>query len=338
MRLEDVASRAKVSVSTVSRVVNGFEAVRPSTRKRVMAVLDKVNYRPNLQARDLVAGCSRTLGVIVSNLENPFFVDIFHNLEKQAHAAGYEVLVGNTNYEPERLIASIELFLGRRVAGLAIITSEHVSPDQKQLAQANIPIAFYDSMVPGKRRTSVRFDYGRGMRQLVEHLYGLGHRRMAYIGYPLQLGPIDERRDAFVATTKEFGVKHFYLYVREHSDLAAGRDATRELLSSGFAPTAILCVNDLVAIGVLRELRNRNISVPGEISVAGFDNIALAEFSSPSITTINIPRDRIASALFRSLVATEEQAAAQPSVYTVDPELILRESTGTAPRKPKRQV
>ena len=336
MRLEDVASRASVSVSTVSRVVNGFEAVRPSTRKRVMAVLDEMNYRPNLQARDLVAGRSKTLGVIVSNLENPFFVDIFHHLEEHAHAAGYEVLVGNTNYEPQRLIASIDLFLGRRVAGLAIITSEHVPPNQKQLAHANIPIAFYDSMVGGKRRSGVRFDYRRGMRQLVEHLYGLGHRRMAYIGYPLPLGPIDERRDAFVAATEELGVKHFYLFVREHSDLAAGRDAARELLSTGFVPTAILCVNDLVAIGVLRELRNRNISVPGGISVTGFDNIALAEFSNPAITTINIPRARIASALFRSLVATDEQTAAERAVYRVDPELIVRESTGPAPRKPKR--
>ena len=336
MRLEDVASRAKVSVSTVSRVVNGFEAIRPSTRKRVMAALDEMNYRPNLQARDLVAGRSKTLGVIVSNLENPFFVDIFHNLEAQAHRAGYEVLVGNTNYEPERLIASIDLFLGRRVAGLAIITSEHVPPDQKQLAQANIPIASYDSMVTGRRSTGVRFNHLLGMKQLVQHLYSLGHRRMAYIGYRLPLASIDERRDAFVATTKELGIKHFHLFVQEFSDLVAGRDATRELLSSGFSPTAILCVNDLVAIGVLRELRNRNITVPDEISVTGFDNIALAEFSSPSITTIHIPRDRIASALFRSLAATEAQAAEQPTVYMVDPELIVRESTGMAPRKPKR--
>jgi LacI family transcriptional regulator len=191
-------------------------------------------------------------------------------------------------------------------------------------------------MVGGKRRSGVRFDYRRGMTQLVEHLYELGHRRMAYIGYPLPLGPIDERRNAFLAATKEFKVKHFYLFVREHSDLAAGRDAVRELLSSDFAPTAILCVNDLVAIGVLRELRNRNISVPGEISVTGFDNIAFAEFSSPSITTINVPRERIASALFRNLVATDEQTAVERAVYTVDPELILRESTGPAPRKPKR--
>jgi DNA-binding LacI/PurR family transcriptional regulator len=336
LRLEDVASKAKVSVSTVSRVVNGLESVKASTRKRVLAALEEMNYRPNLQARDLVAGRSNTIGIIVSNLENPFFVDIFHALENEAHAAGYEVLVGNTNYEPARLAACIDLFLGRRVAGLAIIVSEHIPPDLKLLAQAGVPIAFYDATVAGKRRTTVSFDYGRGMTQLVQHLYDLGHRRMAYIGYPLQLGPTDQRRDAFIAATKQLKVENRYTFVREHSDFAAGRDATRELLASGFAPTAILALNDLFAVGVLRELRNRGISVPGQISVTGFDNIEIAEFSGPSLTTINIPRARIAATLFRSLAATDAEAKQQPSQYLIDPELIVRESTGVAPRNLKK--
>jgi len=328
LRLEDVASKAKVSVSTVSRVVNGFESVKPSTRKRVMAALEKMNYRPNLQARELVAGKSKTLGVIVSNLENPFFVEIFHSLERLAYAAGYELLVGNTNYEPARLEACIDLFLGRRVAGLAIIVSELLDPNLKQLAQADIPVAAYDAQLAGKRRTAVHFDYGKGMRLLVRHLYELGHRSMAYIGYPLQLGPTEDRRDAFIAAAKELSIQQRYLAVEEQSGFVAGREAARQLLDSGFAPTAILCVNDLFAMGVLRELRNRNISVPGQISVAGFDNIEIAEFSSPSLTTVNIPRDRIASMLFRSLSVTDEQ----PSKFLIDPELIVRESTGIAER------
>jgi DNA-binding LacI/PurR family transcriptional regulator len=331
--LEDVASKANVSVSTVSRVVNRFESVKPSTRKRVMAVLDQMNYRPNLHARELVAGKSNTLGVIVSNLENPFFVEIFHLLEEQAHKAGLEVLVGNTNYEPQRLAACIDLFLGRRVAGLAIIVSEHVDPDLKQLVQSDIPIAFYDSVVPGRQRTSVHFDYRRGMNLLVRHLYDLGHRRMAYIGYPLQLGPTEDRRDAFIDATRKFGVQQRYLAGAEHSGYAAGREAARHLLNSGFAPTAILCVNDLFAVGVLRELRSRNIAVPGEISVTGFDNIEIAEFSSPSLTTINIPRERIAATIFQSLTSGQRDAAGRRTHVMIDPELILRESTGIAQKK-----
>jgi len=328
LRLEDVASKAKVSVSTVSRVVNGFESVKPSTRKRVMAVLEKMNYRPNLQARELVAGKSKTLGVIVSNLENPFFAGIFHALEKLAHAAGYEVLLGNTNYSPERLAACIDLFLGRRVAGLAIVVSEQLEAGLPQLAQADIPIAIYDAKLPGQRCTAVHFDYGKGMRLLVRHLYDLGHRRMAYIGYPLQLGPTEQRRDAFAAATKELGVRQRYVAVEEQSGLVAGREAARQLLDSDFNPTAILCVNDLFAVGVLRELRNREISVPGEMSVAGFDNIEIAEFSSPSLTTVNIPRERIASMLFRSLSSADSPA----SNFLIDPELIVRESTGVLKR------
>ena len=325
MRLEDVASKARVSVSTVSRVVNGYEAVKPSTRKRVLAALEEMNYRPNLQARSLVAGRSNTLGIIVSNLENPFFVDIFHGLEKAAHSAGYEVLVGNTNYDPRRLEACIDIFLGRRVAGLAIVASEYVFPDLRQLTQADIPIAIYDAQLPGKRGGSVRFDYGRGMAQLVRHLYDLGHRRMAYIGYPLSLGSTDERRDAFVASAKSLRVEHRHLVVKQENDLTAGREAARQLVGSGFDPTAILCVNDHFAVGVLRELRSRKLAVPEQISVTGFDNIQLAEFSSPSLTTINIPRQRIAEILFRSLCGAEDDAATQ---YTIDPELIVRESTG----------
>ena len=172
-----------------------------------MAALAEMNYRPNLQARDLVAGSSNTIGIIVSNLENPFFVDIFHALEKKRTPPDYEVLVGNTNYEPERLEACIDLFLGRRVAGLAIIVSEHIPPDLKLLTQAGVPIALYDASVEGKRRTTVSFDYGRGMTQLVRHLYDLGHRRMAYIGYPLRLGPTDQRQDAFIAATRKLKIK-----------------------------------------------------------------------------------------------------------------------------------
>lgn len=331
MRLEDIASQAKVSVSTVSRVVNGYGAVKSSTRKRVLAVLEEVNYRPNLQARSLVAGRSNALGIIVSNLENPFFVDIFHALEQEAHEAGYEVLVGNTNYDPERLNACIDLFLGKRVAGLAIVVSEHVSPEHKQLTQADIPIALYDAALPGKCR-SICFDYAKGMTQLVRHLYYLGHRRMAYVGYRLPLGPTDERRDAFVAAAHELQIQHQYLFVEQRNDFYAGRDAARELLASGFHPTAILCVNDLFAVGVLRELHNRKASVPDQISVTGFDNIQLAEFSSPSLTTINIPRVGIAAKLFQFLFAAEAQDAEQPVRYMLDPELIVRESTGPAPQ------
>jgi DNA-binding LacI/PurR family transcriptional regulator len=300
-----------------------------------MAALEQLNYRPNLQARELVAGKSNTLGVIVSNLENPFFVEIFHLLEEQAHKAGFEVLVGNTNYQPERLAACIDLFLGRRVAGLAIIVSEQVEPELKRLAQADIPIAFYDSVIPGKWRTGVRFDYGKGMNLLVQHLYDLGHRRMAYIGYPLRLGPTEDRRDAFIAVTRKLGIQQRYLPGTEHSGYAAGREAARHLLDSGFAPTAILCVNDLFAVGVLRELRTRNIAVPGDISVTGFDNIEIAEFSGPSLTTIDIPRERIAATIFRDLTAGDGRAADQRAQVLIDPELIVRESTGIARKKPR---
>ncbi len=124
MSLEDVAKRARVSSATVSRVLNNLDVVKSSTRARVMKAVAELNYHPNLHARTLAGGQSRTLGIVVSNMENPFFFDVFQSLESDAHAHGYEVVAANTGYEPERLVSSIRLMMGRRVAGLAVIVSE----------------------------------------------------------------------------------------------------------------------------------------------------------------------------------------------------------------------
>jgi DNA-binding LacI/PurR family transcriptional regulator len=277
-----------------------------------------------------VAGSSKTLGVIVSNLENPFFVDIFHTLENDALALGYEILVANTNYNPERLANSLELILGRRVACLAMIVSEQIPPQIKKLVNAAIPIASFDNVLQGRNMTTVRFDYRKGMTQLVEHLHRLGHRRMAYIGHPLHLGPTDERKAAFIESARRLEIEFTYLSVVERDGFQGGRDAVRELQRAGFASTAILCVNDITAVGVLRELRNQGIPVPESVSVTGFDNIALSAFSCPSLTTIDIPRERIARIMFRGLM----QDSSEPGDYIhesmIDPELIVRESTGPA--------
>lgn len=335
MRLLDIAKKAKVSVSTVSRVVNGQEPVKATTRKRVMSVLEEMHYYPNLQARSLVAGNSKTLGVVVSNLENPFFVDVFHILEQEAQKQGYEIFVANTNYDPERLAAGIRLALGRKVAALAIVVSETIPAGIEDFLRIDIPVAFFDVVRPLQNRnmSRVRFDYRRGMQQLVEHLHGLGHRRMAYIGHPLHLGPTDERKEAFIETAQRLNVESTYLTVLDRDGFQGGCDAARELQRSGFDATAVLCVNDITAVGVLRELRNRGISVPEDVSVTGFDNIGLSAFCCPSLTTINIPRERIARILFRNLMLDPSTLPEHGIESVVDPELIVRESTGPARNK-----
>jgi DNA-binding LacI/PurR family transcriptional regulator len=329
VKLADVAKKASVSVTTVSRVLNGEENVRASTRSRVQGVIEELKYYPNLHARSLAGGQSKTLGMIVSNLDNPFFLDVYRRFESLAMQKGFETIVAASHYDPGRLRAILHSMIGRRLAGIAAIVSETPRELVSDLIGFGIPVVVYDFARPGKGVTNIRSNYKHGMRQMVEYLYGLGHRRMAFIAYPVPLGPTEDRRQAFLDTMAQQGGEA--RVISAHADgYLGGREATRELLDSGFLATAILCINDITAVGVLKELNERAICVPDQISVTGFDNIQLAQFTIPSLTTVNIPRDRIAELSFESLVPTRPSGWKQGRDFLLEPELILRHSSGPA--------
>src|SRR5258708_31483522 len=293
MNLNAVAKKAGVSTATVSRVLNDLDVVKTSTRARVLKAAQDLNYHPNLHARSLARGKSRTMGILVSHMENLFFLDLCRALESAAHARGYEVVVANTDYSSEQLVSSVRLMIGWRVAGLAAIVSEMDSHRMQVLTDSKIPIVFYDVGTPQKNITNVRVDYRKGMKKIVEYLHSLGHTRMAFLGHHSTLGPISERRKTFLETVGRLAPNAEAQIVAGADGLEGGRQAARQLLSSGFQPTAILCVNDFMAVWVLRHLRDQGIRVPEDVSVTGFDNISLAEFCSPALTTVHIPRERI---------------------------------------------
>jgi len=331
MSLEEVAKRAGVSTATVSRVLNNIDVVRSATRARVVKAVAELNYHPNLHARTLAGGKSRTVGMIASNLENPFFFDIFRALEADARAHGYEVVVAHTGYQPEQLVRSVRLMIGRRVAGLAAIVSE-MDPDLiRELTQSKTPTVFYDVGTPRRNITNIRVNYRRGIERIVEYLHDLGHSRLAFVGHHSTLGPTSEREKAFIATVTRYAPETEWRTVTHQDGLEGGRQAARELLESGFRPTAIICVNDFMAVGVLRELRDQGLRVPEDVSVTGFDNIRLSEFSCPPLTTVHIPRDHIGHLVFQALVPESAKATPPGREIVIDPELVLRESTGPAP-------
>lgn len=331
MSLEAVAKRSGVSTATVSRVLNGVDVVRNSTRSRVMKAITELKYHPNLHARSLAGGRSKTIGVIVSNLHNPFFLDVYRAVESDCHANGYEVLLANTSYRSEQLVASIRLMIGRRVAGLAVIVSEMEDDIIEELTESRIPIVFYDVGTAGGNITKIRVNYRKGVERVVEYLTALGHERLAFIGHHAVLGPLDERRQALFDTLQVV-CPHATVRVATDSDsLEGGSQAVRELLTTGPAPTAIICVNDLMAVGALRELRERGLRVPEDVSVTGFDNIRLSEFCFPALTTVHIPRDRIGHTLFTSLApADAASAGTHGKEFVIDPEFVVRDSTGPA--------
>ena len=332
MNLEQVARRAKVSTATVSRVLNNASVVKTSTRTRVIKAIEELKYHPNLHARTLAGGKSRTIGVIVSNLENPFFFDIYKTVEAGAHAQGYEVIMANTDYRSEQLVSSIRLMLGRRVAGLAAIVSEIDPVLIEELSTSQMPVVFYDVGSPRNNIANIRVNYSRGIEKVVNYLHSLGHRKLGFIGHHAMLGPINERMKAVLDAVGRIPE----LEVRSAADadtLEGGRAAARSLLSSGYEPTALVCVNDITAAGALRELRERGLRVPQDISVTGFDNVKLSEFCYPALTTVHIPREKIGNIVCEYLMPQPDKARLPESETVIEPEFVLRDSTGPAPQR-----
>lgn len=334
MNLEEVAKRAGVSTATVSRVLNNLDVVRSATRARVLKAVADLNYTPNLHARTLAGGKSHTIGLIASNMENPFFFDIFRSLEAEARRGGFEVVVANTDYDPDRLVRAVRLMIGRRVAGLALVVSEMDPGLIDELATAKIPCVFYDVGAARPNITNIRVDYRSGIQQLVDHLHSLGHRRFAFVGHHSSLGPTSERERAFVEAVSRLTPSVEYRTAADRDGLDGGRLAARHLLDLGFHPTAFVCVNDFTAVGVLRELRDRALRVPADVSVTGFDNIQLADYASPPLTTVDIPRAEIGRLAFNAL-APSEDAAPQGREIVIEPRLVLRGSSAPAQSRRK---
>jgi DNA-binding LacI/PurR family transcriptional regulator len=292
-----------------------------------MRAVEELKYHPNLHARSLAGGKSRSIGVIVSNIENPFFLDIYKVVEAGAHAGGYEVIMANTDYRSQQLVASIRLMIGRRVAGLAAIVSEMDPQLIDELSGNRIPVVFYDVGAPRENITNIRVNYRRGMETLTDYLYTLGHRRLGFVGHHATLGPIHERLSVLLDAVARYPDVEVQT-AADMETLDGGRRATRALLSANPRLTAIVCVNDFTAVGAMREIRERGLRVPEDISVTGFDNIKLAQFCYPALTTAHIPRDQIGQIICDSLLPSDNPMYEHEIL--IDPELVLRDSTGPA--------
>jgi DNA-binding LacI/PurR family transcriptional regulator len=225
--------------------------------------------------------------------------------------------------------------IGRRVAGLAAIVSEMEPALIKELTESRIPVVFYDVGQPRQNITNIRVNYRRGIDKVMDYLHNMGHRRLGFVGHHAMLGPINERMKAVldaVARNSSLEVKS-----ADADTLEGGRQATRALLSSGYQPTAIICVNDVMAVGALRELRERGIRVPQDMSVTGFDNVKLSEFCYPALTTLHIPRERIGHIICNCLIPPSGEVAPAEHEIVIDPEFVVRESTGPAPTAARKR-
>jgi DNA-binding LacI/PurR family transcriptional regulator len=298
-----------------------------------MRAVAELKYHPNLHARTLAGGRSRTIGMIVPNMENPFFLDIVRQLEADALAANLEVIVANTDHQQARLISSIRRMIGKRVAGLAVVASEMDPHLIDELTDSSIPVVFHDVGTARHNITNIRVNYLNGIEKIVRYLHSLGHERMAFAGHHASSGPTSERQTSFSRAVAQCLPPVEFRSVPHADGLEGGRLAVREFLATGFEPTAVVCVNDFMAVGVLRELREHGLRIPQDVSVTGFDNIKLSEFSFPPLTTVHIPRQQIGHIVFECLVPGRNSPRIPGRDIVIDPELIVRESTGPAKKK-----
>ena len=328
--IRDVARRAGVSIATVSRAVNRIPTVDPELVKRVRKAVDEVGYVPNTQARTLVSGRSRILGLIVSEITNPFFPELVQEFENLAVAQGYEVMIGSTNYEPALTESLIRRMLQRNVDGVAVMTFGIEEELVQKLVEREFPLVFVDAGPPLPNIRVLKVDYGEGIRQAVQHLAALGHRRIAFISGPLRLRSAVARRDAFLKSMAELGltVPAEHMVEGDHT-MEGGMGAMERLTALSDLPTAVQCSNDMTAIGVLRAAYMEGLRVPQDLSVIGLDDIDFAEFTLPPLTTIRLSRSDLAHAAFEALrqQAEEPGSPGMQREFLVSTSLVVRSST-----------
>ncbi len=341
MNIQEVAKRAKVSTATVSRTINRNPTVDPRLAKRVWKVIDEFGYRPNIQARSLVSGRSHILGLVVSEITNPFFPEIVHAFERMAVDNGYEILLVSTVHDPKRMDVSVRRMTERRVDGVAVMTFGMEELLLEDPVFKNVPLVFVDVGPDRPRVSNIRIDYQNGIRQAVQHLAALRHERIAFISGPLSLKSSVSRLRAFEQAMREIHLTvDESLVVSGDHTLEGGAKAMLSLLSKRHRPSAILCSNDMTALGVMRACYEKSLSIPKDLSLIGFDDIKFAQFVLPPLTTIRMSQTELAGIAFRALLSELERLTPSEhgTEYLLETSLVLRDSTSIAPNAPGRSA
>ena len=335
--IRTVAALARVSIATVSRTINGSPAVSERLAKRVWQAVEQLNYFPNTHARTLVSGRSRLFGIIVENITNPFFPELIQSFEEVAVANGYEILVSSTNSDPAILTTCVRRMLERKVDGVAVMTFGEEETVLDQLGHRGVPIVLAEFHLDDPKASTILMDYSTGIRAAVTHLKELGHRKIAFLAGPHKLHSAITRENDFRTAMQASGlpIQNKWIVECDHT-LKGGVAGFAQLRSLPARPTAIVCSNDMTAIGVLRSAYLEGLHVPRDLSVIGLDDIDFAEFTLPPLTTIRMSRTDLARAAFEALRQQVEKNGS-PRIqreFLVSTSLVVRGST--APPTAKR--
>lgn len=329
--IREVAHAAGVSTATVSNVLNNTGKVGAQTQRHVLATVKRLGYVPDVHARRLASSNRRTLGIIVSDIENPFFPEVIKSFETRARELGYDAILSDTNYDPHRTREAAERMMEHKVRGVAIMTSEMSVRLVHELARRKIAVTFLDLAPARGYMSNLRIDYESGIEQIIRYLHGHGHRRIAFVAGREGLKSNRVRRAAYERFMCELGLESGPILPGD-LHFEGGLEAGRALADTRPRPTAVVAVNDLTAIGVVKGLLERGCQVPEDVSVTGFDKTRLAEYSNPSLTTVDIHRDLLGRMAADALHELTNSENAHGKEYRIGAELVIGGSSGPVSR------
>lgn len=329
--IRDVARRARVSKSTVSRVLTGATGVSEETRSRVLAASRDLGYRPNALARTLSTGRSKVIGLVVSDITNPFFPEVARGIEDVAAMYNYSVILCNTDSQPGKEESYVRVLLEKGVDGIIFTSVRMGETNLTDLTRRGVPFVLAGRTLASHPAWSVEVDNFLGGCLATEHLIHLGHREIAFIGGPPGVSSAEARLSGYQQALARHRLElDPALLLEGDFRHQGGLAAARKLFSSGTAPTAVFAANDFMALGVLEALRELRLAVPGEVSVVGFDDIALA--APVDLTTVAQPRYDLGAIAARQLIRLVEQDEEPPETHPPEqivlvPKLVVRGTT-----------
>lgn len=332
--ITDVAELANVSIATVSRVLNDSAYVSPELAKRVQKAIDDLGYRPNVLARHLRRSENPTIGILIPNSNNPFFSQMAKGVEDYCFERGFMAVLCDTDDQPAKAIGHLDLLYEQRAAGFIVVSPGHITPNLQKLLDDGNQIVVADRPLSALPTDSVTSDNYGGGYQAVQHLITLGHRRIGFVLSNLEHETIQGRWAGVQDAMQSAGIPIDPRLVFTKGDElpATGYKGAAKVLQNTPMPTAVFVFNELMAFGVLRYAYEHRIQVPQDLSVIGFDDMMLASYSTPSLTTIRQAKYEVGQKAAEILLRRVQGDDSPVEVLTLPTELIVRESTAPPTR------
>ena len=326
--LRDVAKAAKVSVGTVSNVLNRPEVVASETLTRVQATIKELGFVPNGFARHLRSGQSRTLGLIVPDVANPFFTEVARGVEDAASKRDYAVFLCNSDESATKEDRYVNVLIQQQVRGVLITPADMKSDRLEVMRERGIAVTLLDREIKGRKQCSVSVDDVHGGQIAIEYLAGLGHKNIAWVCGPESIPQVADRGAGVTKAAKVAGAKIETIRV-PLMNAAKGEEAAKKILELGVMPTAIFCANDLLALGVMRALLASKVRIPEQVSVLGYDNIEFAPSAAVPLSSIAQPSYQMGvTAADLLLNECEDGENHEHQQIRFQPQLVERASTG----------